>query len=122
MTNYHYDSVEHGDADALPSEGSGLVGGGDRLEGGQPLGLRKNLRPMVLAMIGLGALVVTMMWVRPFSSSDSATTSMTSPMPSSLGLVATRSCTFDECYAASCDSKVAPFICLRNNGGPHMGW
>ncbi|KAL7581709.1 hypothetical protein ACA910_022250 [Epithemia clementina (nom. ined.)] len=32
-----------------------------------------------------------------------------------------RSCTFDECFEASCDFESAPFICLIHNGGPHMG-
>lgn len=30
-------------------------------------------------------------------------------------------CTFDECFASNCNHKVAPFTCLRNNGGPHGG-
>lgn len=33
-----------------------------------------------------------------------------------------RPCKFTECYKSSCDAKVAPFICLLHNGGPHMGW
>jgi hypothetical protein len=33
-----------------------------------------------------------------------------------------RPCTFTECYESSCNAKVAPFICLLHNGGPHMGW
>jgi hypothetical protein len=32
-----------------------------------------------------------------------------------------RACTLSECYSAACDHDVAPYICLRHNGGPHMG-
>jgi hypothetical protein len=33
----------------------------------------------------------------------------------------TAACTFDECYASRCNSKVAPYTCLFHNGGPHGG-
>jgi hypothetical protein len=39
-----------------------------------------------------------------------------------LGMAKTRSCTFKECFGNSCNQESAPFICLRHNGGPHMGW
>ena len=32
-----------------------------------------------------------------------------------------RACTFDECFASSCDKELAPFTCLLHNGGPHGG-
>ncbi|GMI29239.1 hypothetical protein TeGR_g10848 [Tetraparma gracilis] len=32
-----------------------------------------------------------------------------------------RACSFDECYASSCDWSLAPFACLLWNGGPHGG-
>jgi len=32
-----------------------------------------------------------------------------------------RACTFGECYSSSCNAKVAPFTCLRHNGGTHGG-
>lgn len=36
---------------------------------------------------------------------------------------AARACTFTECLGlgASCDHKLAPYVCLRHNGGPHGG-
>ena len=30
-------------------------------------------------------------------------------------------CTFDECYATSCNWNSAPYTCLRWNGGPMGG-
>ena len=33
-----------------------------------------------------------------------------------------RSCLVKECYKSNCNAKVASFICLTHNGGPHMGW
>ncbi|KAG7338324.1 hypothetical protein IV203_028629 [Nitzschia inconspicua] len=38
-----------------------------------------------------------------------------------LGMAKVRSCTFKECFGNSCNQEAAPFICLRHNGGPHMG-
>jgi hypothetical protein len=32
-----------------------------------------------------------------------------------------RPCSFDECYATSCDAEFAPYTCLFHNGGPHGG-
>eukprot|EP00555_Chaetoceros_dichaeta_P003421 CAMPEP_0198250482 /NCGR_PEP_ID=MMETSP1447-20131203/1659_1 /TAXON_ID=420782 /ORGANISM="Chaetoceros dichaeta, Strain CCMP1751" /LENGTH=197 /DNA_ID=CAMNT_0043935327 /DNA_START=109 /DNA_END=702 /DNA_ORIENTATION=+ len=32
-----------------------------------------------------------------------------------------RACSFAECYSSSCNANVAPFTCLRHNGGPHGG-
>ena len=32
-----------------------------------------------------------------------------------------RDCTFDECYASSCNGNSAPFTCEFHNGGPHGG-
>ena len=32
-----------------------------------------------------------------------------------------RACSFDECYASSCDWSLAPYTCLFWNGGPHGG-
>jgi len=122
MTNYQYDSVEHGEADPSPTEGSAVV---EPLEGGRPRDVRKNQRPLIFSLIAFCALVATIMWVRPFAQGhekDSSALSVKTPLPSTIGMTATRSCTFEECYAASCNAKVAPFICLRNNGGPHMGW
>jgi hypothetical protein len=40
----------------------------------------------------------------------------------SLKIGGARPCTFTECYESNCNAKVAPFICLLHNGGPHMGW
>lgn len=39
-----------------------------------------------------------------------------------LGMAKSRSCTFKECFGNNCNQEAAPFICLRHNGGPHMGW
>lgn len=41
-------------------------------------------------------------------------------MGSSKGATA-RPCTFDECNGSNCNHKVAPYTCLRHNGGPHGG-
>jgi hypothetical protein len=39
-----------------------------------------------------------------------------------LGMAKPRGCTFKECFENSCNKEAAPFLCLRHNGGPHMGW
>ena len=31
-------------------------------------------------------------------------------------------CSFLNCWAAKCSWDLAPYVCLRHNGGPHMGW
>ena len=47
------------------------------------------------------------------SDSDSDVTTKHSKVPK---------CTFLECWEASCSWTEAPYVCLMNNGGPHMGW
>uniref|UniRef100_A0A7S2R5B5 Uncharacterized protein n=1 Tax=Eucampia antarctica TaxID=49252 RepID=A0A7S2R5B5_9STRA len=32
-----------------------------------------------------------------------------------------RNCNFDECFDSSCNADVAPYMCMRHNGGPHGG-
>jgi hypothetical protein len=55
------------------------------------------------------------------ASSRSAAAAAADAVPL-LGMAKVRSCTFKECFGNSCNQEAAPFICLRHNGGPHMGW
>jgi hypothetical protein len=116
--SYQYNSVEHG----VTHEASAMLGSVDeQLEQGRVRDSNKIPRPFVYALLVVCALAATMV----ARSSAPEANSNTQPLPL-LGMadeeLTTRSCTFDECYQASCNFKVAPFICLRNNGGPHMGW
>eukprot|EP00593_Proboscia_inermis_P010595 CAMPEP_0171316848 /NCGR_PEP_ID=MMETSP0816-20121228/76241_1 /TAXON_ID=420281 /ORGANISM="Proboscia inermis, Strain CCAP1064/1" /LENGTH=186 /DNA_ID=CAMNT_0011809415 /DNA_START=9 /DNA_END=569 /DNA_ORIENTATION=+ len=45
------------------------------------------------------------------------------PKKTITGLATTqvRDCSFEECFASSCDARTAPFICQRFQGGPHGG-
>ncbi len=118
--SYQYDSVEHG----YTHEASAMLGSellDEQVQQGRARESSKIPLPFVYALIVVCALAATMV----ARSSAPKANSNTQPL-ALLGMAdkepTTRSCTFDECYKASCNFKVAPFICLRNNGGPHMGW
>jgi hypothetical protein len=112
--SYQYTSVDHGDT----HEASASMGSVDeQVEQGRVRDSNKIPRPFVYALLVVCALAATMV----ARSSAPEANSNTQPL-ALLGMADTRSCTFDECYEANCNFKVAPFICLRNNGGPHMGW
>lgn len=85
-------------------------------------GIRKVLGPIAFALLLVGALVAAMSYSSSSGAETNATSMNTNPLVLGMADGATRACTFDECYEANCNAKVAPFICLRNNGGPHMGW
>lgn len=70
-------------------------------------------------MIG-GALIVVVFLAVRYSTSDVATTGSTMMLLKGTSS-STRACSFKECYASSCNQKVAPFTCLFHNGGPHGG-
>lgn len=119
IMSYQYASIKLGGEDTVVDHGVLVTEEGDRL-GAFPAILRKNLRPLIIAFFLLGAAVVATL-ASSFSEGQSSAQLNTVPLiGASKGT--TRSCTFDECYQANCNIKVAPFICLRNNGGPHMGW
>jgi hypothetical protein len=73
-----------------------------------------------LAIMG----TIALMLVGSSKSHNSNTASSSSMMLddlSMLGATEVASCTFNECFSSNCNHDVAPFTCLRNNGGPHGG-
>ena len=80
---------------------------------------------MSLAIIVILILIfVTVVAIAHSSSSNAAPTSTSttaSMLGSSLLETTVPPCTFDECYSSNCNADVAPYTCLRHNGGPHGG-
>jgi hypothetical protein len=121
--SYQYNSVELGETPSDESAVELTVSelGGD-VCGVRASSIRKGLGPMVVALLLVGALAALMTYSSSAGAEANATSMSTNPLVLGMAKGETRACAFDECYEANCNAKVAPFICLRNNGGPHMGW
>lgn len=113
MMSYQYDTIKVGDITASGDEPFSLAAtDDDRLS----VGTRKMMRRGGLALLG-----VLLIAAVAFSSAPGKKAVAENSIPL-VGMASSRSCTFDECYEANCNKEVAPFLCVRNNGGPHMGW
>lgn len=79
----------------------------------------------VLVVLGAFAVACIVALVNRSTPAAFATTTPvvmdTTSVLASSSTTTTTACTFDECYATRCNSKVAPFTCVFHNGGPHGG-
>mmetsp|Transcript_21383 Transcript_21383/g.46431 ORF Transcript_21383/g.46431 Transcript_21383/m.46431 type:complete len:200 (-) Transcript_21383:161-760(-) len=82
-----------------------------------------GLRTKVSIRVIIGGVAALSMLLAVIFMKSSAGASATATSVPLLGSTNANSapCTFDECYASNCNHKVAPFTCLRHNGGPHGG-
>lgn len=73
-------------------------------------------------IIGGVAVMASMLLAILAMTSSSSAGAITTPILGSTNTAdATQACTFDECYASNCNQLIAPYTCLRHNGGPHGG-
>jgi hypothetical protein len=71
-----------------------------------------------LFMLGAAALVF---FAGMHSSNQTPSVASSLPLMGASKEDISRPCTFDECNASNCDHTLAPYTCLRHNGGPHGG-
>mmetsp|Transcript_11724 Transcript_11724/g.19489 ORF Transcript_11724/g.19489 Transcript_11724/m.19489 type:complete len:214 (-) Transcript_11724:134-775(-) len=125
MTNYetipNITNLEHSDAAAVHME-TGATS--DETVGMMNGMIRKTKisRGLALLMGGIGVIAACMLLLGGSSSNNGAATTTSMALE---GMTATtsaaRACTLAECFASSCNHEVAPYTCLRHNGGPHGG-
>eukprot|EP01083_Nonionella_stella_P073857 199986_1 len=70
---------------------------------------------------GLCLVGITLFCLLAVTVNRQARSAIVNESPIFEGVSKVRDCTFDECYASSCDENSAPFICEFHNGGPHGG-
>jgi hypothetical protein len=75
----------------------------------------------------LGAATLVMFFAGTFSNNQTPSVVSLSSLPlmgssnEDIAIAPLSPCTFDECNASNCDHTLAPYTCLRHNGGPHGG-